>query len=282
MPARRTLLVILTLGLLTSSILAVVPAAAATGTYLRLAQLSPDTESTDLHVTSVADPDRQFVVPGVDYGEVTDYRRIDPDIYTVSVREAGAAADSPPMLRTTFTAAAGAAYTVSGLGASDAPDDGGAALEILTDDLTPPPAGRSRLRVVHAVASMPRLDVGIDGGPTVADDVAFGEATGYRSLPAGPATLQVAAPGAPTTSLAVDLLTDSVHTALVVDIDGELQVELSTDARGPGAVPVGPMETGLGGTAGERGPSTVALLLISAGLAGALVAQPGVRRRFTR
>ena len=75
MPVTRTVLVArLVLVLLGAAVagLALPGAAAAApadeGSYLRLAHLSPDTPSVDVHLASVGDPSVSFVVPGVGYG----------------------------------------------------------------------------------------------------------------------------------------------------------------------------------------------------------------------
>ena len=63
--------------------------------YLRLAHLSPDTPKVDVYVASVADPARSFVVPGVGYGAVSPYQPLPAGSYVISMRGAGAPADSP-------------------------------------------------------------------------------------------------------------------------------------------------------------------------------------------
>ena len=66
-----------------------VPAAAKEdGAYLRLAHLSPDTPNVDVYVASVADASRNFIAKGVGYGAISDYRLVQPDTYTVSMRAA--------------------------------------------------------------------------------------------------------------------------------------------------------------------------------------------------
>src|SRR4051812_26321670 len=62
---------------------------------LRPAPLSPDTPAVDVYVDSVSDPAAAVTLPGVAYGTVSDYRTVPAGTYTVSMRKAGAAADSP-------------------------------------------------------------------------------------------------------------------------------------------------------------------------------------------
>lgn len=278
-PPRRRVLAVLAVGVLASlllgTVLAVTPATAATGTYLRLARLSPGTAAADVSFTSVADPARQYLVSGMDYGEFSDYRQVEPGIYTVSVRPAGAPADSPPMLSTTVEAAAGTSYTVVGL---DAPDP---TLRVLTDDLTPAPPGGTRLRVIPGVPSAPRLDVAVNGGPVVGTGLELGAPAAYLSVPSGPVGLSVSA-GERVETLPVELPPDSVATVLVLERDGRWQTAVSVDARGPGPVPRGGVEAGHGGAAapGSAGPSAAGWLVVGAGLLGGLAL--GTRRRSRR
>ena len=96
---RRILLVAAAVGSALGLLLALsTPALAASDAYVRLAHLSPDTPNVDVYVSSVADPRDSFVVPGVGYGAVSPYRALAPGSYVVSMRGAGAAADSPPVI----------------------------------------------------------------------------------------------------------------------------------------------------------------------------------------
>ena len=65
--------------------------AGASPSYVRLAHLSPDTPQVDVYVDSAADPARSFVVPGVGYGVVSDYRPMPADTYVISMRRRGRA-----------------------------------------------------------------------------------------------------------------------------------------------------------------------------------------------
>ena len=67
-------------------------AGAADGGMLRLAHLSPDTPPVDVYVESVSDPAAKLTLRGVGYGAVSDYQSVAPGSYTVSMRQAGAAA----------------------------------------------------------------------------------------------------------------------------------------------------------------------------------------------
>ncbi|MGY1713734.1 DUF4397 domain-containing protein [Geodermatophilus sp. SYSU D01106] len=243
-------------------------ASAADGGLLRLAHLSPDTPAVDVYVDSVADPAAGQVFPAVGYGTVSDYQTVPVGTYAISMRAAGAAPDSPPVLSTTVQVGTDSARTVAGVGPFA--DLG---LEVLEDDLTPPAAGSSRVRVIAAAASAPTLDVAVPGGPSVATDLAFAETTGYVDVPAGATSISVTPEGGQATDLPVQVDAGSVYSVLVLDRPGGgLSVQTALDAASPGVVPAGGVEAGAGGTAGDS-PS---LLVVLTATAGSLAAGGGL------
>lgn len=233
--------------------------------YVRLAHLSPDTPNVDVYVASVADPSRSFVVPGVGYGAVSPYQALPAGSYVVSMRAAGAPADSPAVISTSVDARSGDAYTVAGVGMSAS-----LGLSVLTDMLKMPAAGMASVRVINGAASAPSVDVGPEGSPAWAAAVRFGTDTPYVNVPLGTWNLQVTAPGRPTTTLPTQLDVNSVYTVLLVDRDGAFKAELLRDSTGSGVVPVGGVETGFGGTALDPTVPLAGGLL--AALAGGLLA----------
>ncbi|MGR7023534.1 DUF4397 domain-containing protein [Geodermatophilus sp. URMC 62] len=244
-------------------------ASAAQGGLLRLAHLSPDTPAVDVYVDSVADPAAGQVFPGVDYGTVSAYQDVPPGTYAISMRAAGADPDSPPVLSTTVQVTADSARTVAGVGPFA--DLG---LEVLQDDLTPPPAGSSRLRVIAAAAAADTLDVAVPGGPTLATDLAFADTTGYVDVPAGATSITVTPDDGQPTELPVQVAAGSVYSVLVLDAPGGgLTVQTALDAASPGVVPVGGVEAGAGGTAAPEGPS---LPVVAVAVGGSLAVGAGL------
>jgi hypothetical protein len=256
------------------------PASAAPAqTYLRLAHLSPDTPNVDVTLTSANDPSWSATVTGVGYGAVSDYRSLPAGSYTVAMRPAGAPADSPPVISTVLDAAPGAAYTVAGTGHYTA-----LGLEVLDDELTMPPAGSARLRVVNGAATAPRVDLAVQDGPQIAQGVAFAGATDYKTVPIGRWNVVVSGAGAAPVTLPVDVATNATYTVVLLDRGGSYVAELHKDATGAGTVPVGGVDTGMGGTA-DAAPApwgTVALVLGVLGAATLLVVAVPARRRDRR
>lgn len=248
-------------------------ASAATESYLRLAHLSPDTPEVDVYVVSAADPADQIVLTGVGYGTLSEYQTVDGGTYTVSMRPAGADQSTPPVIATTLTTEAGNAYTVAGVGMFN--DLG---LTVLDDDLTLPPAGQSRVRVIQASASQPELDISVDGGPSLGENVPFATTTDYETVDPGQWTLRVDGGTGLAATLPLSVAAGAVYSVLILDeSDGGLTVVTRVDAASTGTVPTGAVETGAGGTAtGDSGTA----LAVFAGAAGVLLVMAlAVRRR---
>ncbi len=249
-----------------ASALALAPAAFADGVaYLRLAHLSPDTPAVDVYVGSVSGPST-LVLPGVGYGAVSPYSAVEPGQYVISMRAAGAPADSPPVISTTVDAVPSGAYTIAGTGLTA--DLG---LTVLQDKLDSPADGRASVRVINAAVTAPVVDCGPAGREPWARDVRFGTSTPYTDVALGTWDLQVTAAGRAAATLPVELDRNSVYTVLLVDRDGSVAAELHQDSSGSGAVPVGGVDTGFGGADPLAPVFPAAALLGCAVLAGVLV-----------
>jgi hypothetical protein len=250
---------------------AAAPAAAAPA-YLRLAHLSPDTPTVDVYVDSAADASRSFVVPGVSYGAVSDYKPLPADDYVISMRPAGAPASSPAVISATVAARPGAAYTVAGTGRSAE-----LGLSVLNDKLDMPPAGKASVRVINAALSVPSADVGPVNGPAWAQGVKFGTETDYRDCPLGNWNLKVTSGGTDTT-LPLKLADNSTYTVVLIDKGNGLEPQLKRDSTGAGTVPVGGVDTGMGGAV-PSDPLPVAVAAVSVLLVGGVLLARSVRRR---
>jgi hypothetical protein len=238
---------------------------------LRLAHLSPDTPAVDVYVDAVANPDAGITLEGVGYGAVSDYQDVPPGSYTVSMREAGADPETPPVLSTTVEVGGDTARTVAGVGPFAE-----LGLEIIDDSLQTPPDGQARVRVLAAAAGAETLDVAV-AGSAVAEDLAFASTGEYVDVPAGSATLEVTAGDGEPAELSVDLDAGGVYSLLVLDGDDGLTVEPVLDAASPGVVPVGGVETGLGGTADGDLPAGLVALAVG-GTAAAVALASRTRR----
>lgn len=252
-------------------------AAPGDGGLLRLAHLSPDTPAVDVYVDNVAAPSAGITLEGVDYGTISEYQDVPPGSYTVSMRTAGAAPDTPPVLSTTVEVTGATARTVAGVG--NFADLG---LEIISDSLELPPSGQARIRVLAGASNAQTLDVAVADGTTVATDLDFAATGEYVDVPAGATTLQLSAGDGPPVALPAALDAGSVYSLLVLNGDsGGLTVTPVLDAAGADVVPVGGVETGAGGTA-DTGTSAGVLGLAGGAIGAALLAAGLGRMRRPR
>jgi Domain of unknown function (DUF4397) len=248
-------------------------AGADSGTYVRMAQLSPDMSGATVSIASVADPSRDIMLPGQAYGSLSAYQRIEPGDYVVTVRAGNAAT---PVVSSVLKAEAGSSYTLASTGTGSQ-----RALAVFTDDLTAPPAGRARVRVINAAAPFPVLDVRGPGGSTFSAGLPLSHVGGYRTVDAGTLTLSAGPPGATGTDLSVPVGANQVISVVLVSDGAKIAAQPHVDAAGPVAVPPGPIAAGYGGTADPHGPLSEMLLggvAVGAGLASVVLSRR--RRRY--
>jgi Domain of unknown function (DUF4397) len=143
-------------------------------------------------------------------------------------------------------------------------------------------AGSARLRVLHAAPELGSPNIKL-GQRTIAEAVAFKEATPYLSISPGSFTLSVVRPGGSSAIFEkrVSLSAGSASTAILAGTAGARErLIMATDET---VTPAGAPETGLGGLAGDSGPPWL-LVALAALLAGALggVTQLSLARRSGR
>ena len=259
------------------------PAAAAAVGWLRLAHLSPDTPNVDVYLAPFGGTGKPLVLRSVGYGDVSAYQAVPPGTYSASMRLAGAAGDSTPVLRANARVAAGKAYTAAAVGLRS-----GLAVKVISDDLTSPAAGKGRVRLISASTRADAVDVTAVGGPLLAQGTRFGRATGYAEVPAGRWTLKVTPEGGTAKPLTttVDVPAGRVSSLLVLDgkATDSLKVSATVDSEGSAAMPTGGVNTGNGPAAGTRSPSPLPWAAggLAAVLASGLGALLAMRARKAR
>jgi hypothetical protein len=247
---------------------------AATGTgWIRLAHLSPNTPAVDVYLYAFDNSTAEIVLHHVAYGTVSPYEPVAAGDYSVAMRAAGASATSQPVLSTSVTVAAGHAYTVAGVG-----PESGLRLQVLDDELTTPP-GQALVRVIQASLKEQVVTVSL-GSTVLASSLKFADVSPYQAVSPGTETVTVTS-GGTEASESVTLPVDTVHTLVVLDGAGGLEIDNLEDASGSGQPPLGGVETGFGGTA-PHGPASPApwLAVIAAGSLLALTG--GLRLRRSR
>lgn len=225
-------------------LLSAAPAHAASGTYLRLGHFSMDQARVDATLDGVK-------LGTLDYAELYDYRRIAPGDHVVEFRTAGADPGSPVLRSVLVQAGAGKAYTVL---------DIASAMKVLEDDVTLPPNGQARLRVINAGDA--EMDL-LRGSVFVHRNVQANTTTGYAVMLPGSDPLQVLPRGKDSTRLEATLESGAVYSLLV----SARRIELRTDAKGAEVVPGGGQETGFGGMAGGWDWLTALVIALIVGIA---------------
>ncbi|MGW4209028.1 DUF4397 domain-containing protein [Lentzea sp. NPDC004789] len=217
------------------------PAHAASGTYLRIGHFSMDQARVDVTLDGAK-------LGTLDYAQLYDYRRVDAGDHVVEFR----ADPSSPVLRSVLVhAGAGKAYTVADLGS---------AMKVIEDDVSLPPNGQARLRVLNAGDT--EMDL-LRGSVFVQRNVQANSVTGYAVMLPGADPLQVLPRGKDSTRLDATLESGAVYTLLV----NARRIELRTDAKGAEVVPGGGQETGFGGMAGGWDWVTALIIALIVGIA---------------
>ncbi len=206
---------------------------------------------------------RTMSVPAGTTPTARGYAPLAPGLYVITVRSA------PVSAVLTTRVQPGAAYTVGVLVRA-----GTVQAVLVHDDLTAPPPGFGRVRLVLAGAVAPRAAVTLAPGPVLADAAPFGTVTGYHTVRAGSRRVTVTAataasgvPRRPTTRAVAEVAipSGSLTTLVVVDApSGGLAVRAIIDAAGARRSPGGPVPAGAGGmVAGpadrQSGPSAAVM-----------------------
>lgn len=154
------------------------------------------------------------------------------------MRAAGADPATPAVIATTLDAASGSAYTVAGVGNFD-----DLSLTVLNDDLTLPPGGQGRARVIQAAASEPQLDISLADGMDLGQSVEFSETTAYSNVPAKGWTLRVSAGNEMLAETPFTVDAGAVYSVLILDTPTGLAVVTQVDALATAVVPTGSVDT---------------------------------------
>jgi hypothetical protein len=290
------------LAVLALSALLVTPAlsgragAAATGGFLRLGHFALGTGPVDEYV------DGAIVAKAVAYTQVTSYAEVTAGAHTVALRPAGAAATARALTTLTITVGPGTSSTIAIVAGG-----GGIVASVYPDDLSAPPAGKAKVRVIHAVAAIQAVNVFVSPAfaPTAASptaivaspagvtlpstpaftDLAFGAASPYADLAAGSYEVDLQEASSGQVVLAAHswpVAADTIASVVVLQGTQGVTLEVLRDAAGTTSTPAGAMATGEGGTAHGSGfqfPGGLPLAAATAIALSALGATVVLRRR---
>jgi hypothetical protein len=124
--------------------------------------------------------DKNPVFTRVEYKEVTPYKALPANFDDFAVKPAGEDV-ATPLAENSESIMSGRHYTVVIFPEKDAEKK--VALEVISDDLQPPSAGKARVRVINAAAGTDDIEVHLRGqNEALFNDVDFKEAIAYKEV----------------------------------------------------------------------------------------------------
>lgn len=155
---------------------------------VRVVNAVPGTPAVD--VTA----DKMAVVSELPYASVTPYKPVPASADDFVVKVAGNAG-SPVLAENSESISSGKHYTLvafPGKADENGKTEQKADLQVVTDDIVTPEAGKARVRVVHAAADVDTVNVYAKGShDTLFDGVDFREATSYKDVDPSITTLEL-------------------------------------------------------------------------------------------
>jgi len=159
---------------------------------VRVGHFSPDAPAVDVYANGGA------ILTDVPFGVLSDYLEVPGGTYTIEVVAAGAdPADGAVIGPVDLDFAAGTMTTVAATNALASIE-----AQVLVDEPNPQD-GIAQVRVVHYSADAPAVDIALDGGDVVVENLAYPNAAGYLDLPEGEYDLEIRPTG--TTDVAFDI-----------------------------------------------------------------------------
>jgi uncharacterized protein DUF4397 len=143
--------------------------------------------------------DNQKVFEGVSFKSVAPYKELSDDRHTFRIRPAGQD-NAPPIVENSEGLSGGKHYTIVVMpGTNDK-----VALNVLNDNITPPPTDKAEVRVIHASPDAGEVDiVAKEGNKKLFSGVNFERGTSYTDVEPMKTTLEVRPEGKDTPVLTV-------------------------------------------------------------------------------
>ncbi|MBN1218545.1 MAG: DUF4397 domain-containing protein [Anaerolineae bacterium] len=144
---------------------------------LRVVHALPKSPPADVYV------DGQLFFANVTYRAISDYRLLAGGNHRIKILPAGASSEGQGLIEADFSFVAGKNYSLVAMGTGG---EGGAELRLFEDDNSSPPAGKARVRAMHASPDTPAVDVCVTGyNNCPVSDLTFKNATVYVNLDPG-------------------------------------------------------------------------------------------------
>ena len=133
-----------------------------------------------MHRPSTSTPTAVRILTDVPFGELSEYLEVPGGTYTIEVVAAGAdPADGAVIGPVDLDFAAGTMTTVAATNVLESIE-----AQVLTDAPVPQD-GIAQVRVIHYSADAPGVDIALDGGDVVVENLEYPNAAGYLDLPEG-------------------------------------------------------------------------------------------------
>jgi LPXTG-motif cell wall-anchored protein len=211
------------------------PAAAQTNSArVRVIHAAPDAPEVDVFV------DGKAVLEGVGFLDISDYLDLPAGQHTVAVAPAGEGEDAA-VVTANPTLESGAAYTVGVTGSDKL------TAQVYTDNISPVPSGKARVRAIHTLSDAPSVDVEVVGGPTLFEQITFPNASDYAEVDAGTYDLRLVAAGAntvftawPATTVEAGTIYDIVVFGNVANLQTQVAVTTPSSNDLGGSAPTAP------------------------------------------
>lgn len=220
------------------------------------------------HFVSLAPPvdvkvDGTVIGTDIGFRDVTGYVLVHDGSNTVSISSSAAGPNSTPLATITASVPDGGAVTVAAFASTGSTTSGtgtvagGVTLSTFTDDLSAPPSGDAKVRVIHTIPGAPVVDTTLtstsgSSTPSVSlSPVGYKQASPYVPVAAG--TYDVVVKAGTTTVTqgnSWQAVAGTVTTIVIVEASSGPTLEILSDAVGTSTTPNGSMQTGYGGTAG--------------------------------
>ena len=145
---------------------------------VRVIHASPDAPSVDIYV------DGKAAFKGASYKDVTDYAPLSPGEKKVQVFASSANGEGQPVIEQKLTVEAGKNYSIVALGKLE-----NLSLLVLEDQKGS--GDKANLRAVHASPDAPPVDIAVKDGDVLLKNLAFTQASDYKTVSPGSYNLEV-------------------------------------------------------------------------------------------
>ncbi|MFC3476637.1 DUF4397 domain-containing protein [Halobacterium litoreum] len=154
--------------------------------YLNVAHASPDAPAVDVYV------DNETALEDFAFGDVSDYLELDAGAHTVAITVADDR--SAVVFEGNLTLERGTATTVAAAGEVSENGTTAFAPRVFPNDALTPDNDYAAVRVAHLSPDAPTVDVTAEDGDVVlAENVSFGNASAYVTVPAGDYEVEIRA-----------------------------------------------------------------------------------------